>query len=147
MWIRWRKARALRWDDILNTIAAILLIPCLVTMLLYLQYPFDIQMYDLGLRDDPPPPVSTAYMLRIQFVFNLLFWLVLYTVKASFLALYWYLFEVSTRFRIAWWSTMVFTAASFVATCLLFIWHCGSPANLFDEGKRIRASQNCVANL
>ena len=133
--IRWRKTRALRSDDILNGLAALLLIPFLVTMFLYTDYPLQKQLYMLGLRQDPPPPVEIPHMLRLHLAFNLVFWCIIYLVKASFLALYWHLFEISTRFRVVWWAATGFTVASFLASVLLFLWHCGSPAKLFDAGK------------
>lgn len=133
--IRWRKIHALRCDDVLNASAALLLIPFNVTMFLCIDYPLQEQLYMLGLRQDPPEPVQITYMLRLHLAFNLMFWVVIYLVKASFLALYWHLFEISTRFRIVWWVTAAFTAVGFLTSILLFLWHCGSPAKLLDEGK------------
>jgi len=51
-------------------------------------------------------------------------------VKASFLALYWAIFEVSKKFRMAWWAVTAYTSVAFLATLLASFWNCTKPTHL-----------------
>lgn len=66
---------------------------------------------------------------------SLIFWCVIYSVKASFLALYWHIFEISLKFRIAWAFAAVFTFISFGMTLMWGFWLCGSP-KYFPDAQR-----------
>ena len=66
---------------------------------------------------------------------NIFFFGTIYAVKASLLALYLQIFEISKRFRIAWALSTVFTIASFLASIFGYLWTCGSPKVLFQSGK------------
>ena len=68
------------------------------------------------------------YSITLQLVVDMIFWLVIFFVKASFLATYWALFNVSRRFRIAWWAVAFYTFASGWALFLAPLWVCGAPS-------------------
>ncbi len=133
--IHWRKSRKIRCDDILNAAAAILLVGYIITYQLFTPLAYGEELYELGITDKMPPNFNHDTNTKYNRTNVLLFWLVIYTVKASFLALYWELFQVSRRFRIAWSVIAVYTALSFLVTWLWFFWRCGSPKNLVNLGK------------
>ncbi|KAF2116897.1 glycoside hydrolase superfamily [Lophiotrema nucula] len=131
--LRWRKLRRLGWDDMLNALAAVLVIPFIVVSDSYMAYDLELQRYIWGLREAPPSAPDPKKVAERELVVTLLFWTIIYVVKASFLALYWYLFEVSTRFRIAWAVAAALTTVSYGITCLSSLWECGSPSKLFNN--------------
>ncbi|RMZ29526.1 hypothetical protein D0859_06366 [Hortaea werneckii] len=60
--------------------------------------------------------------VRYQFTIIGLFWTVLWSVKASFLALYARFFRSKPRYRRAWWCTVVFTALAYVGCWIASAW-------------------------
>lgn len=73
-----------------------------------------------------------------------LFWTVTWCVKASFLALYWRLFDGSPDYRRLWWPVSVFTALAYVGCWFASVWTCHPPSTYFDFGKRI-SDQPCLS--
>ncbi|KAI6912940.1 hypothetical protein KC318_g1720 [Hortaea werneckii] len=60
--------------------------------------------------------------VRYQFAIIGLFWTVLWSVKASFLALYSRFFRSKPRYRRAWWCTVVFTALAYIGCWIASAW-------------------------
>ena len=56
-------------------------------------------------------------------------WTTLYLVKASFLALTWNIFKVSTNFQKAWWAVTIYTFLTFWPVVLSEFWQCGNPSD------------------
>ncbi|RMZ03108.1 hypothetical protein D0860_06953 [Hortaea werneckii] len=73
--------------------------------------------------------------VRYQFTIIGLFWTVLWSVKASFLALYSRFFRSKPRYRRAWWCTVVFTALAYVGCWIASAWTCHPPSTYFQFGK------------
>jgi hypothetical protein len=136
-WLRWRKIGKIGWDDILNGIACVFLLGFMITYQLYLPITYNAELYALGLSDTPPDPNDFEWVLKMNVANIILFWCTIYTVKASFLALYYLIFNPSRAFRIAWWSVAAYTVLSFLITFLAVFWHCQSPPDVVDLGKWI----------
>ena len=135
-YLRWRKMRGLGYDDILNGAAALFLIALMITSQIYLPNEYDLELHDLGFIDTEPPAFDEAFNLKLTIAALILFWVVMFSVKASFLALYWHLFRVSKRFRIAWWITAVYTALSFVIIFLSILLRCDyKPQDMGNPGQ------------
>jgi hypothetical protein len=130
--IRYQKSRRLRVDDILNAVAATFVIPFIVLCSQSLPIQYKAQMQFLGRTTEGPTSEEIQYTVHLELAELLLLWTILYFVKASFLALYWQIFAVSTRFRVMWWSTAIFIAISWAATFISSFWHCGSPSKALD---------------
>lgn len=73
--------------------------------------------------------------VRYEFVIIGFFWTVLWCVKASFLALYWRLFEGFAQWRRVWFGVAVFTFLSYVGAWLLSAFNCHPAGNYFKFGK------------
>ena len=69
------------------------------------------------------------YVLAVE----MLAWMTLYLVKASFLAFYWSLFRISAFFRRAWWAISVYTFLTFWPLFLSQLWRCGNPLEYASE--------------
>lgn len=130
--LRWRSNSRIGPDDFLNTLAALLCIPFSVVTMQYLPDEYWAQKYLLGQGGRLPSLEQQAFANKLELVTLILFWLIIYLVKASFLALYWHLFRVSSRFLMVWWATTGFIALSFLVTMSSVLWKCGDPARLLD---------------
>lgn len=133
--IRWRNTGKLWIDDYLNIFAAVLVVPFTVVCLIAFPIEYNAQLHFLGLGDVQPTIAEIQYTQRLTFVSLLLFWLIIYAVKASFLALYWQIFAVSQRFRSVWWGTAGYTMLSFAVTWISIFWQCGNPSDLNNLGE------------
>ncbi|KAK4163295.1 hypothetical protein QBC43DRAFT_319846 [Cladorrhinum sp. PSN259] len=74
----------------------------------------------------------TKRHLRFQFPITILFWTVLWSVKAAFLALYYRLFVDLTIYRRIWYFLAVFTGLAYGGCIITLVFSCGpNPANFF----------------
>ena len=133
--IHWRKTRKFGWDDYFNAIAVVFLFVLIVTYQLYVPIQYNAQLYALGLSNQAPTGRDVILYMKLDYANIIMFFCVIYSVKASFLALYWQIFEVSQSFRVAWWGITSYTIVSFLISLLAIFWKCGSPAHMLDTGK------------
>ena len=131
--IRWRNLGRLFVDDYLNCVAATLIIPYSTILLLCLPILIRAQKSDFG--GEVPKMDEINFVTKLQLWFGLLLWLILYTVKASFLALFWQIFSISRRFRMVWWASTVFVTLSGCITIVSVLWRCGDPSRPEDYGE------------
>ncbi|MCJ1326908.1 hypothetical protein MMC10_003574 [Thelotrema lepadinum] len=109
-YLRWRYSRRPGFDDLFNGIGLLCLIgySAAVTVSLII--------------------TDAALWLELFLAQVFLYWTAIYAVKASFLALYWYVFRPSSRFRKAWWIVTVFTFLTYWPIVLPQLWTCGAPS-------------------
>jgi len=74
---------------------------------------------------------SVEYYLRFEFPLNLLFWTVLWCVKASFLALYFKLFRELPIYRRVWYGLATFTFLAYVGCWITLATSCHPISNFF----------------
>lgn len=125
--IHWRKTGKLRWDDYLNGVAVIFLFAYTTTFYLFATPEVNAELYELGAHAHLPKNLDQHRDAKLNVANMALFWLVLYSVKASFLALYWQIFSTSRRFRIAWALVVSYTFISFSVSFFWVFWRCGHP--------------------
>jgi hypothetical protein len=63
-----------------------------------------------------------------------LFWSTLWSIKASFLALYWRLFGYLPEYRLVWWLMATFTVLAYIGCWLASIFTCHPPSTYFQFG-------------
>ena len=141
-YIRYYKRRKIGYDDILNGAAALALAAFMGTFQSSFHIDYNAQLYTDGASDTPPTEDDMMYSLKMNIINGIMFWIVIFLVKASFLALYWKVFEVLKTFRTAWWLVAVYTLLSFLVIFLSIFWHCGDPKRAFDLGWYLSASYN-----
>ena len=95
----------------------------------------EYQYYEMGVSNKVPPSLDMQEVLIYNSANLVLFWCLKYAVKASFLALYWHIFELSRRFRIAWVLLTLYTTLSFLVTLMAIFWHCGTPDTFMSQGR------------
>ena len=72
--------------------------------------------------------------LRLELAEDMLFWTCLYLVKATFLALIHSIFNISVKFRKAWWAVTLYTFIAFWPVVLSELWQCGAPSDYANPG-------------
>ncbi|KAJ5531710.1 hypothetical protein N7527_005103 [Penicillium freii] len=65
-----------------------------------------------------------------------IFWSVLWSVKASFLALFWIISNGLPRYRRVWWATTVFAALAYMGCWIASVCTCHPSSNYFKFGTR-----------
>ncbi|KAF1965638.1 hypothetical protein BU23DRAFT_488835, partial [Bimuria novae-zelandiae CBS 107.79] len=73
--------------------------------------------------------------IRMNILSSSLYWAAIYSVKASFLAMYWTIFRPDARFRLWWKISVVYFAAAFVATIMMRFTLCGHPKDVMAPAK------------
>ncbi|KAF7960168.1 hypothetical protein EAE96_001766 [Botrytis aclada] len=131
-YIRWQKGKSLHLDDIFNALALGSLLAFAITYQVYLPIQYNYQLYTLGLGGYLPSDDQLMYAQNVGIVNIVFFWVTIYLVKASFLALYWALFSVSIAFRRWWLAVAIYTGISFLATFFAIFWSCKTPSQLED---------------
>ncbi|KAK3292019.1 uncharacterized protein B0H64DRAFT_446023 [Chaetomium fimeti] len=84
----------------------------------------------------------TERYLRFQFPIVILFWTVLWSVKAAFLALYWRLFRDLTWYRRAWFVLAVFTLLAYGGCVTTLLLSCGPDVRNFFAFNKCAGPQN-----
>ncbi|KAF2730197.1 hypothetical protein EJ04DRAFT_527150 [Polyplosphaeria fusca] len=113
------------WDDYFHALALLLLFGFIITL--------DVnQSREDKFRSHSATVEDYIVFARLQYVYTIFMFGSIYAVKASFLALYFQIFRISRRFRIAWSFATTFIVAAFLATVLSYLWTCGGPGDVFD---------------
>ncbi|KIX06814.1 uncharacterized protein Z518_04790 [Rhinocladiella mackenziei CBS 650.93] len=73
--------------------------------------------------------------VRYEFAIIGLMWTVLWCVKASFLALFWRLFEGLPPYKRLWWVVAVFSALAYAGCWIASAWTCHPPSTYFQFGQ------------
>lgn len=114
-YLRWRYFGAAKWDDLINGLALASLIGSVETDMVA-TYSDDI------------------LWTKANIASSTLMWTTLYLVKATFLSLFWFIFNVSERFRKAGWVVTIYTFLTYWPIVLSEIWKCGSPSDYDNPG-------------
>ncbi|KAK4448717.1 hypothetical protein QBC34DRAFT_485402 [Podospora aff. communis PSN243] len=90
---------------------------------------------------------QTEQYLRLEFAIIILFWSVLWCVKASFLALYFKLFRELVLYRRVWYLLASFTALAYGGCVITLCLSCGHISNFFKFGQCAKAEYIWASNL
>jgi hypothetical protein len=85
---------------------------------------------------------QTEHYLRFQFPITILFWTVLWSVKAAFLALYWRLFRDLKWYRRAWFVLAVFTFLTYGGCVITLCLSCGPDIRNFFAFNKCNGPQH-----
>lgn len=128
--IRWRKNHRLLLDDWLNAVALIFLLAMIIIFEIYIPIEYNAILYAKGLSNRPTTHLEVERDMKLNIAYILLFFSGIWAVKASFLALYWQIFNSSRGFRKAWCLITAYIAVSYVVTIVTVFTRCG-PARYF----------------
>ena len=132
--IRWHKFHAFGWDDLLHGIATILMVILISIYAPYFLLYYKVEYYAAGVGPKPTEAELEQYF-HIELTNSMIFWVVMYTVKFIFTALYRHVFGVSRTFMRVWWVVFGFTAITFFICFLSDLWVCGHPSDLGNLSK------------
>ncbi|KAK5655194.1 hypothetical protein OQA88_6093 [Cercophora sp. LCS_1] len=89
----------------------------------------------------------TEDYLKYEFAIIILFWTVLWSVKASFLALYYKLFRELVLYRRVWYFLATFTFLAYAGCILTLCFSCGHISNFFKFGQCARPEYIWASNF
>ncbi|KAK1834995.1 hypothetical protein QBC39DRAFT_389023 [Podospora conica] len=89
----------------------------------------------------------TEEYLKYEFAIIVLFWTVLWCVKASFLSLYFKLFRELRHYRHVWYFLAVFTLLAYVGCLITLCLSCGHISNFFKFGQCAKPKYIWLSNL
>ena len=72
--------------------------------------------------------------VRYEFVIIAFFWTITWCVKASFLALYYRLFDGLPAYRRLWYGAVVFTVLGYIGCWMASVFTCHPPSTYFEFG-------------
>ena len=145
--IRYATASRFFWDDASHLLSVILLIAVAGTYTA--GFPYSARIARISSKQEAPPPLTDPFYhtyLQFRLVVTLLVFMVLWTVKATFLIFYRLLFEVSQTFVRVWWAAVGLIFASFWVCIGSTFTICGSARDLYDFGKQPPARSFKVEN-
>ena len=133
LFIRRQKNGNLLSDDYIHVAATAVLVGYCALYTAYYRLYYDVEYSAAGDGHTVSDSDLVTYF-KVELAVSMLFWVIIYLVKANFLALYWIFFSINRRFRAAWYAVASFTAITFLFCFLSTISECGSPQNLFNPG-------------
>ncbi|TVY71495.1 Satratoxin biosynthesis SC1 cluster protein [Lachnellula suecica] len=128
--IRFRMLGKLLIDDWIHGLASIVMVGYMITYTIMFPLNYSVELFVAGKGDEPSVANFNRYF-HLEIAVTLLFWVIIYAVKLSFLFFYRSIFGVSTTFIRAWWFVMIFTVLTFWICFIFVFWACGTPSQLF----------------
>ncbi|MCJ1389046.1 hypothetical protein MMC18_001900 [Xylographa bjoerkii] len=128
--IRGWMLRKLDWDDATHLLALVVLIAYVATYTAMFPINYAVEDWVTG-NGEMPSVTDLELYLHYEMAVWLLFWVIIYLVKFSFLLFYRSIFGVSRTFKKAWWVVIVFTFLTFWACFFAMLWSCNTPSQLF----------------
>ena len=125
------KHPALKWAGWLNASAAMALVAYLVIFCHYQPLYFATIAAATELRPMSASELDDFY--RFYLPLTGIFWIIMVLVRSSLLCLYRGLFDVSRRFRVAWWGVAIFTAITSLAGVVPLAMFCSGPDGLLSS--------------
>lgn len=132
--IRWYKFERFASDDYWIYIAWTML--AVNSSLITLQAPSLYYIYNAIAGDGPLEDFiakGNGYV-RYEFACITIFWTILWSVKASFLALFWRLFAGLPDYKKWWWAVTTFTVLAYLGCWVASIFNCHPVSLYFDFG-------------
>ena len=134
--IRYANRKRLFWDDASHLLSLLFLIGLAAA---YTKgFPYSQRIVRIQQKKEKAPPLTDPFYhqyLQLRVVVTILVFLVLWTVKATFLIFYRILFDVSSTFLRMWWVVVVLTFASFWVCIGSTLTICGSASDLYNFRK------------
>ncbi|CAG7928988.1 unnamed protein product [Penicillium olsonii] len=129
--VRVKYMKRLLADDYFMLFALVLLVTNAI--LHTLQTP---HLYYLGLH--PTGSDIEYHVLRYlcyEFAMSGIFWTILWSVKGSFLALFWMVSDGLPVYRRVWWAVVVFSCLGYIGCWVVLVYTCHPPSSYFKYGE------------
>ncbi|KAL8860979.1 MAG: hypothetical protein Q9178_002492 [Gyalolechia marmorata] len=106
-------------------------------------FPYSVRIARISRKEETAPPLADPFYhtyLQHRLVVTLLVFMVLWSVKVTFLIFYRLLFDVSKAFLRMWWAAVALVFATFWVCIGSTLTLCGSASDLYDFGMRLPPS-------
>ncbi|KAH6672581.1 hypothetical protein B0J14DRAFT_482779 [Halenospora varia] len=123
--------QSLQISDWIHGFGLLALIAYMITYTIMFPYTYSMKSYIAGHIPEPVESYMTRY-IHLQITISFMFWVVIYSIKFSFLFFYRNIFGSSRIFMRAWWVVFAFTALTFGVCFVSIFWACGEPKGLFS---------------
>lgn len=136
--IRYATASRFFWDDASHLLSILLLVGLAATYTT--GFPYSARIARISRHQEKAPPLEDPFYrkyLQLRVVVTLLVFMVLWSVKATFLIFYRLLFDVSRTFIRIWWAVVALTFATFWICIGSTFTLCGSASNLYNFGTHV----------
>lgn len=134
--IRYATANRFYWDDASHLLSVLLLIGLAAAYTT--GFPYSARIAKITAHEEKAPPLTDPLYrkyLQLRLVVTLLVFMVLWSVKATFLIFYRLLFDVSQTFIRLWWGAVALTFATFWVCIGSTFTLCGSASDLYNFKK------------
>ncbi|KAL8703394.1 MAG: hypothetical protein Q9201_003423 [Fulgogasparrea decipioides] len=136
--IRYATAARFYWDDASHLLSVLLLVG--LASAYTTGFPYSARIARIGLKLEKAPPLTDPFYhkyLQLRLTVTLLVFMVLWSVKATFLIFYRLLFDVSRTFVRFWWAAVALTFATFWVCIGSTFTLCGSASDLYNFSTRL----------
>lgn len=136
--IRYATAGRFHLDDASHLLSLLLLIGLAAAYTT--GFPYSVRIARINRKEEVPPPLTDPFYrkyLQLRLVVTLLVFMVLWSVKATFLIFYRLLFDVSRTFIRMWWAAVALVFATFWVCIGSTLTLCGSASDLYDFSMRL----------
>ncbi|KAL8728534.1 MAG: hypothetical protein Q9166_005356 [cf. Caloplaca sp. 2 TL-2023] len=132
--IRYATAGRFHLDDASHLLSLLLLIG--LASAYTSGFPYSVRISRINRKEERAPPLTDPFYrkyLQLRLVITLLVFMVLWSVKATFLIFYRLLFDVSNTFNRMWWAAVALVFATFWVCIGSTLTLCGSASDLNDR--------------
>ena len=129
--IRLRIIRIFQLDDAFHGLACLVLVAYVAIQ--QVTFPIEYSLDSFITGKGPQPSLGEFETFLHNYVASVtMFWVVIYSMKFSFLSFYYSLFDISRHFMNRWWIVLGFTILMFSINFVAVFWICGTPGNLYN---------------
>ncbi|KAJ5362755.1 hypothetical protein N7541_003599 [Penicillium brevicompactum] len=128
--VRIRYMKRLLADDYFMLFALVLLIANAILHTLETPHLYYLALNPTGIDIEH----HVLHYLCYEFAISGIFWTILWSVKGSFLALFWMISDGLPVYRRAWWGVVVFACLAYVGCWVVLVNTCHPPASYFRYG-------------
>jgi hypothetical protein len=135
LYARWREAARFFYDDYWMVLAFVFLLANAILQTLQTSSLYYLVDLSSG-RVAPGPQLLVEGNIYVRYEFPIIgiFWSVTWSVKGSFLALYYRLLDGLPRYRRLWYGCVAFTICAYIGCWFASAWTCHPPSTYFQFG-------------
>jgi hypothetical protein len=147
LYARWREAARLFFDDYWMILGFVFLFCNAILQTLQTPSLYYIMNISAGrIAVGPELLVQGNIYVRYEFVIIAFFWSTTWSVKGSFLALYYRLFDGLPQYRRMWWAAVCFSICAYIGCWMASVWTCHPPSTYFQFGIVAHCLLAAIAN-
>ncbi|KAJ4294994.1 hypothetical protein N0V90_007002 [Kalmusia sp. IMI 367209] len=141
--IHWKIRKHISLCDALNGVAAFFLLAFFVSWETFFPNEYQAALDEKGAgkgagNSVAEHKINVNFDIKMNLANSMFFWCCIYSVKASFLAMYWSIFGRDAKFKLAWAIAVVYHIAALVTTIVVRLNICGRPNDVLNRKACLR---------